>query len=163
LKVTALWISTVEEGDMAGQHEFRLEQVLKFRKEVEKMHQLELAAARERHDSAQERLQSEKGAMQALAQEFSQRQLEGIDAKDLQLYGDFTQRKTQEIQTIRDSLPALERAVQERREALLTAAKEKKALEIFKEKKLRDLRLVQLNRERAFLDEISIQSKGGQQ
>ena len=148
---------------MAGQHEFRLEQVLKFRKEVEKMHQLELAAAKQQHDSAQERLKSEKGAMQVLEQEFSQRQLEGIEAKDLQLYGDFTMRKVQEIRTIRDSLPVLEKAVVERREALLVAAKEKKALEVFKEKKLRDLRLEQLNRERAFLDELSIQGRGGQQ
>ena len=127
------------------------------------MHQLELAAARQQHDSAQERLKSERGAMQALEQEFSQRSMEGIDAKDLQLYGDFTLRKTQEIHAIRDSLPVLEKVVQERRDALLVAAKEKKALEIFKEKKLRDLRMQQLNRERAFLDEISIQSKGGQQ
>ena len=148
---------------MAGQHEFRLEQVLKFRKEIEKMHQLELAAAKQQHDSAREKLKNEKGAMQALAQEFSQRQLDGIEAKDLQLYGDFTLRKTQEIQTIRDSLPGLEKVVQERREALLVAAKEKKALEVFKEKKMRDLRMEQLNRERAFMDELAIQSRGGQQ
>ena len=148
---------------MAGQHEFRLEQVLKFRKEVEKMHQLELAAAKQQQDCAQERLKSEKGAMRALEQEFSQRQLEGIEAKDLQLYGHFTRRKTQEIAAIRDSLPALEQVVQDRREALLVAAKEKKALEIFKEKKMRDLRMQQLNRERAFMDEVAIQSRGGQQ
>ena len=146
---------------MAG-HEFRLEQVLKFRKEVEKMHQLELAAARQQADSARERLKNEKGALQVLEQEFSQRQLEGIDAKDLQLYGDFTMRKTQEIQMIRDSLPVLEKVVSDRRDALLVAAKEKKALEIFKEKKMRDLRMEQLNKERAFMDEMSIQSRGGQ-
>jgi flagellar protein FliJ len=148
---------------MAGQHEFRLEQVLKFRKEVEKMHQLELAAARQQHESARDRLKKEKGAMQLLEQEFSQRQLEGIDAKDLQLYGDFTMRKTQEIQVIRDSLPVLEKVVQERHDALLVAAKEKKALEVFKEKKMRDLRMEQLNRERAFMDEVAIQSRGGKQ
>lgn len=148
---------------MAGQHEFRLEQVLKFRKEVEKMHQLELAQAKQQHDSARERLRSEKGALQTLEQQFSQRQLEGIDAKDLQLYGDFSMRKTQEIQAIRESLPVLEKAVQERRDALLTAAKEKKALEIFKEKKMRDLRMEQLCRERAFLDEMAVQHRGGKQ
>ena len=148
---------------MAGQHEFRLEQVLKFRKEVEKMHQLELAAARQQADSAREKLKSEKGALQALEQEFTQRQLDGIAAKDLQLYGAFSMRKTQEIQVIRDSLPVLEKAVADRRDALLVAAKEKKALEIFKEKKMRDLRMEQLNKERAFMDEMSIQSRGGQQ
>jgi len=148
---------------MAGQHEFRLEQVLKFRKEVEKMHQLELAQAKQQHDTARERLRTEKGALQTLEQQFSQRQLEGIDAKDLQLYGDFSMRKTQEIQAIRESLPVLEKAVQERRDALLTAAKEKKALEIFKEKKMRDLRMEQLCRERAFLDEMAVQHRGGKQ
>ena len=146
---------------MAG-HEFRLEQVLKFRREVEKMHQLELAAAKQQHESARDRLKSEKAAMEALEQEFSQRQLDGIDAKDLQLYGDFSRRKSQEIQNLRESLVVLEKAMQDKREALLTAAKEKKALEVFKDKKMRDLRMDQLGRERAFLDEIAIQSRGGQ-
>lgn len=144
---------------MAGQ-EFRLEQVLKFRKEVEKMHQLELAAAKQQHETARERLRSEKAQMEELERECAQRQLKGIEAKDLQLYGDFTRRKSQEIHQLRESLTLLEKAVQERREALLTAAKEKKALEVFKEKKMRDLRLEQLNRERAFLDEIAVQGRG---
>jgi flagellar FliJ protein len=147
---------------MAGP-EFRLEQVLKFRKEVEKMQQLELAQAKQQHEMARERLKSEKAALEALEQELAQRQLSGIEAKDLQLYGDFSRRKSQEISQIRDSLVGLEKVVHEKREALLTAAKEKKALEVFKEKKMRDLRLEQLNKERAFLDEISIQSRGGQQ
>jgi flagellar FliJ protein len=140
-----------------------LEQVLKFRKEVEKMQQLEFAAARQRQDSARERLRNEKEAMQSLEQEFSQRQLEGIEAKDLQLYGDFNMRKAREIQLIRDSLPALEKAVQEKHEALLTAAKEKKALEIFKEKKMRELRLERLSREQAFLDEVALIGRGGKE
>lgn len=146
---------------MAGQPEFRLEQVLKFRKEVERMHQLELAQARQQHDDARERLKSERGALKELQSELSERQAEGIDAKDLQLYGDFSLRKTREIRAIRESLPVLEKAVQERREALLAAAKEKRALEVFKEKKLRDLRLEQLSRERAFLDEVAVQNRGG--
>ena len=40
---------------MAGV-KFRLEQVLKFRKEVERMQELELAQAREQHETARERL-----------------------------------------------------------------------------------------------------------
>ena len=146
---------------MAGHHEFRLEQVLKFRKEVEKMHQLELAAAKQQRDSAHHRLNCESAAIEALEQEFAKRQLAGIEAKDLQLYGDFSRRKSHEIQQIKESLVDLEKAVQEKREALLNAAKEKKALEIFKEKKMRDLRLERLCKERAFLDEISVQGRGG--
>ena len=146
---------------MAGP-ESRLEQVLKFRKEVEKMQQLELAAAKQQHETARDRLKSEKTALEALEQEFAQRQLNGIEAKDLQLYGDFSRRKSQEIQQMRDCLVTLEKTVHEKRESLLTAAKEKKALEVFKEKKMRDLRMEQLCKERAFMDEVAIQSRGGQ-
>lgn len=144
---------------MAGP-EFRLEQVLKFRKEIEKMHQLELAKAKQQHESARDRLKSEKAALEALAQEFSQRQMKGIEAKDLQLYGNFTRRKSREIEEMRGSVASLEKAVHEKREALLAAAKEKKALEVFKEKKMRDLRLEQLLKERAFLDELAVQGRG---
>lgn len=147
---------------MAGQ-KFRLEQVLKFREQVEQMQELELAQAREQHESARERLKSEKAALEALEQEFVLRQLIGIDAKDLQLYGDFSRKKLQEIQEMRQSVQMLEGLVQEKREALLTAAKEKKALELFKEKKMQDLRIEQLYKERAFMDELVIQGRGGQQ
>lgn len=147
---------------MAGP-KFRLEQLLKFRKEVEKMQELELAQAREQHETAQDRLTNEKAALEALEQEFVLRQLIGIDARDLQLYGDFSRRKLQEIQEMRLSVQMLENLVHEKREALLTAAKEKKALELFKEKKMQDLRMEQLCKERAFMDELVIQGRGGQQ
>lgn len=146
-----------------ARQEFRLEQVLKFRKEVERMHQLELAQAKQQHEMTLAKLEREQASMEKLALEFAQRQAKGIDAKDLQLFGDFSRRKADEIRGIRDSLMILEKAVQEKREALLVAAKEKKALEVFKEKKMRDLRLEQLCKERAFLDELAIQSKGGSQ
>jgi flagellar protein FliJ len=144
---------------MAG-NEFRLEQVLKFRKEIEKMHQQELAAAKQQHEDASDRLKNEKAALETLAQEFSERQMTGIEAKDLQLYGEFNRRKTKEIKQMRDSVATLEKTVQEKHEALIAAAKDKRALEIFKEKKMRDMRLERLLRERAFLDEIAIQGKG---
>lgn len=147
---------------MAKQHEFRLEQVLKFRKEMERRHQLELAAAKQEHDSATERLTREKSALEELARELDERQRQGIDASELQLYGAFSQRKGNEIKHIRESVADLERVVQEKREALVVAAKEKKALEVFKEKKMRQLRLEQLLKERDFLDEIAVQGRGGQ-
>ena len=147
---------------MAGP-KFRLEQVLKFRKQVEQMQELELAQARQQHEAAREQLKGEKAALEALEQEYVLRQLIGIDAKDLQLYGDFSRRKLAEIEQMRQSVQSLENLVQEKREALLTAAKEKKALELFKEKKMQDLRMEQLYKERAFMDELVIQGRGGQQ
>jgi flagellar protein FliJ len=143
-----------------ARYTFRLEQVLKFRQEVEKLHQLELAAAKQMQEEALERLRNERTAMEALAREFAERQRRGINANDLQLFGEFSRRKAEEIQGIRDSLPALEQNVQEKHEALVAAAKEKKALEVFKEKKMRDLTLEQMGKERAFLDELAVQGRG---
>lgn len=147
---------------MAG-HEFRLEQVLKFRKEVERIHQLELLAARQRHEMANDRLCCEEKAIEELDREFSQRQMEGIQAGDLQLFGDYRLRKRTEINRIKEELPALEQAVQEKRESLIAAAKEKKVLEIFKQKKLHALRAEQLEKERNFMDEVAIQGRGERQ
>ncbi|UFS72330.1 flagellar export protein FliJ [Geomonas sp. RF6] len=141
--------------------EFRLEQVLKFRKEVERNQQLELAAAREEHDEACALLTREETALQELAQQFMERQQRGIDAHELLLYSDFSARKRIEIQNLRALVFDLEQKVQDKLEALMAAAKDKKALEIFKEKQMRILKQQRQHKERDFMDEISIQ-KGGQ-
>lgn len=141
--------------------EFRLEQVLKYRKEAERVRQLELAAARLEQESAQDRLKNERSALDKLSREYSQRQLDGIDAAELQLFGNFTMRKKKEIRGIRESLVGLEKVVQEKRDLLVAAAKEKKALEVFKEKKMRDLQQERMGKERDFLDEIAVQNHGG--
>lgn len=147
---------------MAG-YEFRLEQVLKFRKEVEKIQQLELLAARQRHEMVTDRLNYEEKAIDELDREFSQRQMEGIQAGDLQLFGDYRLRKRSEINRIKEELPALEQEVQEKRESLIAASKEKKVLEIFKQKKLHALKVELLEKERNFMDEVAIQGRGGRQ
>ncbi|BCG48976.1 Flagellar protein FliJ [Citrifermentans bremense] len=147
---------------MAG-YEFRLEQVLKFRKEVEKIQQLELLAARQRHETVSDQLNCEEKAIEELDREFTQRQMEGIQASDLQLFGDYRLRKRNEINRIKEELPALEQAVQEKRESLIVAAKEKKVLEIFKQKKLHAHRVELLEKERNFMDEVAIQGRGARQ
>ncbi|MBJ6724747.1 flagellar export protein FliJ [Geomesophilobacter sediminis] len=146
---------------MAKQPEFRLEQILKYRKEVERLHQLELAAAKVQQENTRAQLKSEKNALDELAKVYNQRQMEGIDAAELQLYGNFSMRKKKEIRNLGETLVGLEKVVKEKHEALITAAKEKKALEVFKEKKMRDLKHDQLIKERDFMDEIAVQSRGG--
>jgi flagellar FliJ protein len=48
----------------------------------------------------------------------------------------------------------------DRRDDLLDATRDKKVLESLKEKKAREFKLEMAQKERAFLDEISIQKKG---
>lgn len=140
--------------------DFQLDQVLNFRKEVEKMRKVDFAVAKQEFEGASEQLSKEEQAMDQLANEFMDKQKEGISALDLQLYSNFSKRKKEQILEQRQEVVALERNVTEKRETLLIAAKDKKVLEAFKDKKVEAWKKNVAEKERLFLDEISIQKKG---
>ena len=59
-----------------------------------------------------------------------------------------------------ERVSALDRILENRREELVQATKDKKVLEALKEKKDRAFREEQQRKERDFLDEMSVQKKG---
>lgn len=139
---------------------FQLDQVLNFRKEMEKMRKIDFAAAKCELDGANEQLARAENAMRRLSEELREKQIDGISANDLQLYANFSRKKREQIIDQRQEVVALERKVVEKRETLLTAAKDKKVLEAFKERKVQAMKRDAAERELHFLDEISIQKKG---
>ncbi|ACM18867.1 flagellar export protein FliJ [Geotalea daltonii FRC-32] len=139
---------------------FQLDQVLNFRKEMEKMRKIDFAAAKYELDGANEQLARAESAMRRLSEELREKQIDGISANDLQLYANFSRKKREQIIDQRQEVVALERKVVEKRETLLTAAKDKKVLEAFKERKVQAMKRDAAERELHFLDEISIQKKG---
>lgn len=139
---------------------FKLQQVLNFRKEVEKARSLELAEAKRELEKASERLLIEEQRAARIAEELAARQSEGIDSSELLLYSNFIRKKNGDIKQQRQEVDILDVKVAERREILLDAAKEKKVLESFKEKKVAADRKELSVKERDFLDEISVQKKG---
>lgn len=139
---------------------FQLDQILNFRKEVEKMRKIDFATAKNELDDANEQLARAENAMRCLSDELREKQLGGISAVDLQLYSNFSRRKRDQIMEQRQEVVALEQNVSEKRERLLFAAKEKKMLETFKDRKVQALKRDAAARELHFIDEISIQKKG---
>ena len=139
---------------------FELEQVLNFRQEVEKMHKLEFSAAKSELEKAAERLRREEDEAGRLARELCGKQSAGILATELQLYADFSLKKSREIKTQRQTVNSLDKKVAEKRETLLNAAKEKKVLETFKDKKTTAHKRHLAEKERIVLDEIAIQNNG---
>ena len=139
---------------------FELDQVLNFHKEVEKMRKLDFTVAKQDFEGATEHLLREEDAMNHLAVEFNDKQREGIYAVEMQLYANFSRKKTDDILAQRQAVITLERTMAEKRETLLAAAKDKKVLEAFKEQKIRAFNHKQAEKERLFLDEISIQKRG---
>jgi flagellar protein FliJ len=139
---------------------FELDQVLNFRKEVEKMRKLDFAAARQEFEGAAQQLEREEEAMSHLANEFMDKQKEGIYGVELQLYANFSRKKAVEIHEQRQAVISLEREMTEKREDLLDAAKDKKVMEALKDRKTRAYNQGVAEKERHLLDEISIQKKG---
>ncbi len=135
---------------------FGLEQVLNFRKEVEKARKLEFAAARNAFEQARDRLSREEEKIDRLNMEFLDRQMAGICAMELQMYSDFFSKKDTEIKLQRQKVTNLNLEVSAKREILLEAAVDKKVLEELKKKKLKAHEQDLADRERDFLDELAL-------
>lgn len=136
---------------------FRLQQVLNYRREVEKARKQELAVARSEFENATRRLRSEEEKAERLAHELKEKETAGILALEFQLYAEFSRKQSSEIKNQREVVSTLNEEVEEKREILLSAAKDKKVLESFKDKTNAAHRLEVAARERNFLDEIAIQ------
>lgn len=139
---------------------FELHQVLTYRTDLERLCKQEFAAARQDLDHANTRLEREREEAEALARDFAERNGQLNSVVELQLYADFFARKRDEIKQQQERVSALDRILENRREELVQATKDKKVLEALKEKKNREFRAEQQRKERDFLDEMSVQKKG---
>jgi flagellar FliJ protein len=143
---------------MAGKT-FELEQVLGYRRDMEKLRKQEFATAKLGLEQANLELEREENLVELLSREFRscQKDLGCID--DMRMYSDFFARKREEIKQHKGHIENLDRLVIEKRYDLMEASKEKKVLESLKVKKAEEFRQAMATRERNFLDEISIQKK----
>ena len=140
---------------------FEMEQVLRYRTEVERMRKLEFMAAKQAHEQACNRLRQEEELIDSLAQEFNDCHGTLNNIEELRLYADFFIHKREELKDRRQHVQRLDGVMDETREILLDAAKDKKVLESLKEKKAQEFRLAMSQKEQSFMDEISIQKKEG--
>lgn len=144
---------------MATVKQFELEQVLRYRLDVERLRKQEFASAKQGFESAHDRLKQEEALAQNISQEFYHRQNELDSIEDLRMYSDFFARKREEIKTQKKRVDHLGTVLDERRATLLDATKDKKVLESLKEKKATEHKQDMDKKEQAFMDEISIQKK----
>jgi len=139
---------------------FKLEQVLNYRCEMEKMRKQEFASAKREFEHADDRLRREKEHVENLSEEFSHRQGELESIQELRMYVDFLARKRVDIKNQKERLDQLGNIVNDRRAFLLDATKDKKVLESLKEQKAKEFKLMIEHKEQTFMDEISIQKMG---
>ncbi len=144
---------------MAATKQFELEQVLRYRLDIERLRKQEFATAKQGFEYAHERLRHEEARAQTISEEFFQRQGEFGSIEEMRRYADFFTRKREEIKTQKKHVDHLGHVLNERRNVLLDATKEKKVLESLKEKKATEFRLAMDRKEQSFMDEIAVQKK----
>jgi len=140
--------------------QFELEQVLKYRLEMERARKQEFAAAKKELDQASDFLKQQEVEAQGAAEEFSQRQAEFSSVEEMRRYADYFERKREDIRRQKERVEQLGVVLDERREVLLDATKDKKVLESLKEKKAREFRIERDQKEQGFMDEIAVQKQG---
>ncbi|MFA7403589.1 MAG: flagellar export protein FliJ [Pelobacteraceae bacterium] len=143
---------------MAGKT-FELEQVLVYRREMEKLRKQEFASAKQGLEQANQELKRAEDLVELLTKEFQRCQQEIGCIDDMRMYSDFFARKREEIRLQKERIVQLDLVMNEKRSHLMEASKEKKVLESLKEKKAEEFRQDMATKERNFLDEISIQKK----
>lgn len=139
---------------------FKLQQVLDFRKEMERQRHREFLEARQALSSAESRLARELERSDRILREMFEKQGEGIDASELQLYSSFHECQKRKIEEQREVVQQLDQEVDSRRDLLLEASKEKKVLEKFRDRKIELRHQEHALKERKFLDELSLRRGG---
>jgi len=145
---------------MSSKKGFELHQVLNYRTDLERLRKQEFAAARQDLDQASDKLEQQRSEADALARDFAERNGQLNSVVELQLYSDFFTRKREEIRDQQERVTALDRILEDRRDDLVQATKDKKVLEALKEKKTLAFRQEMQRKERDFLDESAVQKKG---
>lgn len=145
---------------MSSKKGFELHQVLNYRTNLERLRKQEFAAARQDLDRASDALDRQRTEAAALARDFAERNGQLNSVVELQLYADFFTRKREEIRQQQERVTALDRVLENRRDELVQATKDKKVLEALKEKKTQQFRQELQRKERDFLDETAVQKKG---
>lgn len=136
---------------------FHLEQVLKYRQEMERMCKHEFASAKQNLEHAHDQLMQEEAQVRDLSHEFSHRQGELQSIDELCHYINFFARKREDIRNQKERVDMLGSIMNQRRDVLIDATKDKKVLESLKDRKAEEFKLAMRLKEQDFLDEISIQ------
>jgi len=139
---------------------FRLDTVLKYRKEMEKVCRIEFVQAEQELENANVRLRCEEEEVDRLNHEFMARQQAGLTGLDLHLYSFFFRKKSADLRTQRTNLRILHNEVTEKRETLIDAAKGKKILESLEKKSSMAQQRAIADKEKALMEEIAIRGSG---
>lgn len=140
---------------------FKLQAVLDHRQRLEDIAQQALAQAIQQERELMSRLTDETAAMGIICGKYEQRQTEGMHAHEFALYENRISHKRAQLVDLDRQLGEARQQVQQARESLAAASKEKKLLEKLKEKKLDEITKELHRREMIQIDGVAIMNRNG--
>ncbi len=141
---------------------FKLQTVLKYRKILEDQAQQRLSELLAAEVRLQQQIDETRARLGQLGAQLQQKQQAGLTILELRLYEDQIDHYRQQNEHLQIQQKELTQQLNERRQELLIAARERKIIEKLKEKQLAEYLRKMDSRERVMLDEISLRQKGGQ-
>lgn len=134
---------------------FKLEALRKFREFEEERVQKEFSDAQRMRDEAAQKVAQRIALQERTEREFALKQ-NGSAASQAAMYRDYLQRLSEEIDILKQKLVVAEKNCEKKRQTLLEAMKNRKALDRLKEKGEQDYKEEQNRDEGKFIDEIAI-------
>jgi flagellar FliJ protein len=137
-------------------YKFPLEPVLSHRSFIEENLQKELAMLNKLLSLEKNKLRSYRKAKYEFLSELQKKEKEGITISEIVLYFSFVERLSNDIVKQRDRIFEAEKKVDQKRNELIEAMKNRKILEKLKEKKGEAYRQEVMKKEMRFLNEVAV-------
>ena len=139
---------------------FKLQTVLKYRKTLEEQAQQRLAEFLAVESALRVKQEETNAHLKRLNGQLLEKQKQGLSILELRLYEDQIDHHRQQHEQRQQQLAEMQVLLNERRQELLVAARERKIIEKLKEKQLAEYLRNLDRKERIMLDEISLRQKG---
>ncbi len=136
---------------------FKLEAVLKQREIIEEQKQRELAMAMRQRMMFMDQLKREQEIISQSKRQLSESLVGRVNLEAVSGFARFSGQTTIRAQQIVAKLAAMEPVIEKARQALMAAVRDRKALDLLKEKHKRAWQLRQDRLEAAVLDEMAVQ------
>ncbi len=118
-------------------YKFSLEPVLKYRKLLEEDFQKDFAVLKRQLFDEKEKLSNFEQTRDRFSRELQQKQVKNINVSDILLYTDYLQEVSKEIEKQSEKILEAEKRVDQKREELVGAMKNRKTIDRLREKGLK--------------------------
>lgn len=139
---------------------FKLQSVLNYRQSLEDQAQQALAASMQQRSEISGELERQGQALDGYDRELRERQKEGLTVAEIDLFESQISYCRRMMAQLQQQLEQIDLRIEEQRECLQKAARDRQIMEKLKDKKEAEFRRELTRQERAMLDEISLRNKG---